>query len=85
MEDFFRLFELYRKSMLVFNELVIDFKAVFCANSFGDGQSEASRVGVFAFSVEGFENGFGIQGLVFARVADGQGVVAQGDGDASAL
>ena len=82
---FFRLFELYRESVLVFNELVIDFEAVFCANGFGDGQSETRGMGVFAFSVEGLEHGFGIQGLVFARVSYGQGVVAQGDGDVSAL
>jgi hypothetical protein len=68
---FFRLFELHRESMLILNKLVADYKTIFGANGFGYGQSKACRIGVFAFSVECFENGFGIQSLVFSGVSNG--------------
>ena len=69
-KTFFWLFELYRENMLIFNKLVTDFKTIFCANGFRDGQTQARGMGIFAFFVESLENEVLVQRLVDSRIAN---------------
>ena len=70
MEKKFRLFECDAENVLFFKELVVDFETIFIANGFRDGQSEARGVGVFAFFVEGLEDGAFVQRFGDSRVAN---------------
>ena len=56
--------------MLIVNELITDFKSIFRANGFCDGQTQASGMGIFAFFVEGLEDGILVQGLIDSRIGD---------------
>ena len=60
--------------MLIINELIACFKAIFVADGFGDGQSYATRRGIVAPFVEGLEYGFLVKGCVVYGVEDGQNV-----------
>ena len=64
-----QLFEYNFENMLVFNELIPDFKVVLKADGFRNSQPQTAGMAVFTFFVESLEYGVFVQRLVDSSVA----------------